>query len=109
MGEPTLELTASAISNALKNATGIRSYQIPLTLEQVFWVKTLKSRSEPVRPLYRLRALIKSSTTGMGPRPSKNPANLAETLEMLSTKDWQTLAGGTDVVVQGSFTTRAAS
>ena len=100
MGEPTLELTAPAISNALKNATGIRSYQIPLTLEQVFLGKNLK------KPVRASEAAVhdcshKKQYYRMTNVASKNPANLAETLEMLSTKDYRLLAGGTDVVVQG--------
>ncbi len=36
LGEPTLELTAAAIANAVKNATGIRYFELPLNLEEIF-------------------------------------------------------------------------
>lgn len=35
LGEPTLELTAAAIANAVRNATGRRSFNLPLNLEEV--------------------------------------------------------------------------
>ncbi len=41
LGEPTLELTAAAIANAVKNATGIRFYNLPLNLEEVLLKRKL--------------------------------------------------------------------
>ena len=35
LGEPTLELGAAAIANAIKNATGKRFYNLPINLEEV--------------------------------------------------------------------------
>ncbi|MEA2103204.1 MAG: xanthine dehydrogenase family protein molybdopterin-binding subunit [Candidatus Cloacimonadota bacterium] len=35
LGEPTLELTAAAINNAVSNAIGKRNYNLPLDLEQI--------------------------------------------------------------------------
>ena len=35
LGEPTLELTAAAIANAIRNATGKRFYNLPINLEEV--------------------------------------------------------------------------
>ena len=35
LGEPTLELTAAAIANAVRNATGKRFYHLPLNLEEI--------------------------------------------------------------------------
>jgi len=35
LGEPTLELTAAAISNAVRNATGKRFFNLPLNLEEI--------------------------------------------------------------------------
>lgn len=35
LGEPTLELTAAAIANAVRNATGKRSFDLPLNLEEL--------------------------------------------------------------------------
>jgi len=41
LGEPTLELTAAAISNAVRNATGIRLFNLPLNLEEVLLKRKL--------------------------------------------------------------------
>ncbi|MFZ5518742.1 MAG: xanthine dehydrogenase family protein molybdopterin-binding subunit [Candidatus Zhuqueibacterota bacterium] len=35
LGEPTLELTAAAIANAVRNATGRRFFNLPLNLEEI--------------------------------------------------------------------------
>jgi CO/xanthine dehydrogenase Mo-binding subunit len=35
LGEPTLELTAAAIANAIRNATGNRFYNLPINLEEI--------------------------------------------------------------------------
>jgi CO/xanthine dehydrogenase Mo-binding subunit len=41
LGEPTLELTAAAISNAIKNATGQRFFNLPLNLEELLLQRKL--------------------------------------------------------------------
>ena len=41
LGEPTLEITAAAVSNAVANALGRRFYHLPLDLEQIKTGKTL--------------------------------------------------------------------
>jgi len=41
LGEPTLELTAAAIANAVRNATGIRFFNLPLNLEEVLLKRKL--------------------------------------------------------------------
>lgn len=41
LGEPTLELTAAAISNAISNATGKRFYNLPLNIEEIMLRKKL--------------------------------------------------------------------
>jgi CO/xanthine dehydrogenase Mo-binding subunit len=41
LGEPTLELTAAAIANAVRNATGIRLFNLPLNLEEVLLKRKL--------------------------------------------------------------------
>jgi CO/xanthine dehydrogenase Mo-binding subunit len=41
LGEPTLELTAAAIANAVRNATGERFYHLPINLEEVLLRKKL--------------------------------------------------------------------
>ncbi|MCL6098858.1 MAG: molybdopterin-dependent oxidoreductase, partial [Bacteroidetes bacterium] len=42
LGEPTLELTAAAISNAVYNAVGKRFFKLPLNLEEVLLSKKLR-------------------------------------------------------------------
>lgn len=42
LGEPTLELTAAAISNAVYNAVGKRFFKLPLNLEEVLLGKKLR-------------------------------------------------------------------
>jgi CO/xanthine dehydrogenase Mo-binding subunit len=41
LGEPTLELTAAAIANAIRNATGKRFFNLPLNLEEIILGKKL--------------------------------------------------------------------
>ena len=42
LGEPTLELTAVAISNAVSNALGKRFFNLPLNLEEILLGKKLR-------------------------------------------------------------------
>ncbi|MGD9900417.1 MAG: xanthine dehydrogenase family protein molybdopterin-binding subunit [Calditrichaceae bacterium] len=42
LGEPTLELTSAAIANAIRNATGIRFYNLPLNLEELVLKRKLR-------------------------------------------------------------------
>ncbi len=42
LGEPTLELTAAAIANAVSNAVGRRFYSLPLNLEEIILNKKLR-------------------------------------------------------------------
>ncbi len=42
LGEPTLELTAAAIANAVANATGKRFFHLPLNLEEILLTRKLK-------------------------------------------------------------------
>ncbi|MCF8240528.1 MAG: xanthine dehydrogenase family protein molybdopterin-binding subunit [Melioribacteraceae bacterium] len=42
LGEPTLELTAGAIANAVKNATGKRYFNLPLNLEEILLNRKLR-------------------------------------------------------------------
>ncbi|MBC8185653.1 xanthine dehydrogenase family protein [candidate division KSB1 bacterium] len=44
LGEPTLELTAAAIANAVRNAVGIRHFSLPLNLEEI----VLKRKLSPL-------------------------------------------------------------
>jgi len=90
LGEPTLELTAAAITNAVENATGVRHREIPLTLERVRLGHALhkpQRQSEAVR-----RARFASPRILV-------PNTLAEALEMLAQPGARALAGGTDVYV----------
>jgi CO/xanthine dehydrogenase Mo-binding subunit len=41
LGEPTLELTAAAVANAVRNAVGIRYFNLPLNLEEILLQKKL--------------------------------------------------------------------
>jgi len=42
LGEPTLELTAAAIANAVRNAVGIRFFNLPLNLEEIVLKRKLR-------------------------------------------------------------------
>jgi len=42
LGEPTLELTAAAIANAVRNAVGVRFFNLPLNLEEIVLKRKLK-------------------------------------------------------------------
>ncbi|HEX9973435.1 MAG TPA: molybdopterin cofactor-binding domain-containing protein, partial [bacterium] len=42
LGEPTLELTAAAIANAVRNATGERYFNLPLNLEEILLKRKLR-------------------------------------------------------------------
>jgi len=98
LGEPTLELTAAAINNALSFAVGKRSYQIPLTLEQVFLGKNLK------KPTRQSEVVHVSAKSKHSPRlnniTTTTPASLQHALELLAEKKYKILSGGTDVVIQ---------
>ncbi|MCD6373972.1 MAG: hypothetical protein J7L94_00495, partial [Caldisericaceae bacterium] len=46
LGEPTLELTAAAIANAVRNATGQRYFHLPLNLEEILLRRKLYPKSK---------------------------------------------------------------
>jgi CO/xanthine dehydrogenase Mo-binding subunit len=46
LGEPTLELTAAAIANAVRNATGKRFFHLPLNLEEILLNRKLYPQSK---------------------------------------------------------------
>ncbi len=46
LGEPTLELTAAAIANAVRNATGKRFFHLPLNLEEIMLEHKLYPKSK---------------------------------------------------------------
>jgi CO/xanthine dehydrogenase Mo-binding subunit/CO/xanthine dehydrogenase FAD-binding subunit len=95
IGEPTLELGAAAINNAVGFALKKRFYQIPLTLEQVFLGKNLRKperQSEQKikqKKVYRLNHITTQTVD-----------SLVEALEVLSQINAKVLSGGTDVIVQ---------
>ncbi|MBN1155664.1 xanthine dehydrogenase family protein [candidate division KSB1 bacterium] len=45
LGEPTLELTAAAIANAVRNATGRRFFNLPLNLEEIMLGRKLINKT----------------------------------------------------------------
>ena len=105
LGEPTLELGSAAINNALSFAVGKRSYQIPLTLEQVFLGKNLRKpvrQSEVAHEVCKIGAAYHKDKQVMRVNNISvtTPKNLAEALELLAEKPYHVLAGGTDVVIQ---------
>ncbi len=97
IGEPSLELGAACIANAFCNATGKRSYEIPLTLEKVFLDKQLvkpERASEAHKSNKDVKDVISKVT-------SLNPKNILEASKMLLENDDAVLiAGGTDVVIE---------
>ena len=105
LGEPTLEITSAAINNALSFAVGKRSYQIPLTLEQVFLGKNLK---KPVRQSEALHSIgckvAGKEVIKRAPRITDvdiySPKNLNEALELFSKGEYKLLAAGTDVIIE---------
>jgi CO/xanthine dehydrogenase Mo-binding subunit len=44
LGEPTLELTAAAVANAVRNALGIRYFNLPLNLEEILLQEKLRPK-----------------------------------------------------------------
>ncbi|MCK4339918.1 MAG: molybdopterin-dependent oxidoreductase, partial [Candidatus Cloacimonetes bacterium] len=99
LGEPTLELTSPAINNALSFATGKRTYQIPLTLEQVFLGKNLvKPTRQSEKPL------VKYKKRKITPRISDirmvTPPNIKDALNLLYKDKYKIISGGTDVLIQ---------
>jgi CO/xanthine dehydrogenase Mo-binding subunit/CO/xanthine dehydrogenase FAD-binding subunit len=98
LGEPTLELTSAAINNALAFATKKRSYQIPLTLEQVFLGKNLKKPSRQSEDIHL------SKNKKLSPKISNikitTPASLDESIDILNKKKCKILAGGTDLIIR---------
>lgn len=42
LGEPAMELTAAAIANAVRNAVGVRYFQLPLNLEEILLRRKLR-------------------------------------------------------------------
>lgn len=104
IGEPTLELTSAAINNALKFAVGKHSYEIPLTLEQVFLNKNLR---KPARQSEVINHSKKKTKQVLRTNNIKTitPDSFDNALKILSEKKHQILAGGTDIIVQARLKT----
>ncbi|PIE32656.1 aldehyde oxidase [candidate division KSB3 bacterium] len=105
IGEPTLELTAAAINNAISFAMKTRSYQIPLTLEQLFLGRNLK---KPSRQSEIAKCGIRGGELG-GDKQAKRlstiqtttPQSLKQALALLAVdQSYTILSGGTDVIIQ---------
>ncbi|MBN2461032.1 MAG: molybdopterin-dependent oxidoreductase, partial [Candidatus Cloacimonetes bacterium] len=105
LGEPTLELTAAAINNALAFATGKRSYEIPLSLEQVYLGSNLQkpSRQSESRNI-RTSKQILPYLPGVD---IITPSGIDKAFQMLATGGFQILAGGTDLIIQARKVTPA--
>lgn len=99
IGEPTLELTAPAINNALSFALGKRSYEIPLTLEKVFLGKNLKKPSRQSEEKFH-KANEKKTIPYLSKIVTVTPTSLNEALNLLSKDNYKILAAGTDVIIQ---------
>ena len=98
MGEPTAELTAAAINNAFSFAFEKRSYQIPLTLEQVMLGYNLK---KPARQSELLHACNhKKQVYRLVNSEIRTPADLKDALGYLAEARYRVLSGGTDIIVQ---------
>lgn len=107
LGEPTLELGAAAINNALASATGKYSYEIPLTLEKVFLGKQLVKPSRSSES--DLSTKLRKQTARITNVTNITPKTLQEALELLAKNDYKLFAGGTDVVIQLRKATKQTS
>ena len=103
MGEPVLELASAAINNALFFATGKRSYQIPLTLEQVFLDKNLRKPSRQSETQHRDSCKTHIVPDKVSPRVNNintiTAKTLNDALELISKDEYKLMAGGTDVII----------
>lgn len=98
VGEPTNEIIAGALANAVFFATGKRPYNLPLTMEELLLGYNLK------KPARQSEAVHEGTGRKQIPSLSKievlNPKTVDEALEMISDNDAHFLAGGTDILVQ---------
>ncbi len=97
LGEPTLELTAAALNNAVGFALKKRFYQIPLSLEQVFLGKHLR---KPQRSSEKGATTQKAYLPNTGRPAITSPTSLNKALSLLKEDSYQILSGGTDVLIQ---------
>lgn len=102
LGEPTLELTSAAINNAYFFINKTHSYELPLSLEQIFLNQQLKkptrqsevamTESCHVQPEIKRNPRLTNIKT-------KTPKTLKEALQNIAEKNYKILAGGTDVII----------
>lgn len=105
LGEPTLELTSSAINNALKFATGKHSYELPLTLEKVFLGINLKkpSRQSQIAAYDSCKThtkVVDKKTLRITDVNAHIPSDLEDALKLISKKELQIISGGTDMAIE---------
>ena len=99
IGEPSLELGAAAVNNALTNATGKFYREIPLTLEKVYLDKQLVKPSRASEVGHSSKNKKQSERINCISETSC-PKTLKEALLLLSKNKYKLIAGGTDVVVE---------
>lgn len=104
IGEPATEL-AAAINNAVSFALGTRFNKLPLTLEQVILGYNLK------KPARQSELMIEQENKKQVLRLTDvtvtRPKTLDEALALLKSDGVTTIAGGTDVIVQGRLQTKS--
>ena len=105
VGEPTNELAAPAIVNAIYNATGKRIYEIPANLERVLLghklVRTGKRGSEQ-KEILDTDSCKDSGNGTMNSFEYFVPKDIKEVCKLLAeySVDAKILAGGTDVLIE---------
>ena len=103
IGEPSLELGAAALNNAVSFAIGRWNRQIPLTLEQVrlgYNLKKPERQSELQAGQTEKKQVLRLNNLEV-----HNPASLAEALQALKEPGATVIAGGTDQLVQARMQT----
>ncbi len=118
LGEPTLELGAAAINNALAYAMKKRYRENPLTLERVFLGKELVKKVRQSEVATKERCKLPTNTTSpvakidlINDPPKKTvervsnigitvAKSIKDALEILSKEEHWVISGGTDVVIQ---------
>ncbi len=103
IGEPTIELASASINNALFFATSKRSYQIPLTLEQVFLGKNLKKPERQseihMHESCKIHLEVEKHSPYISDVTSQIAKSLGEALDLLYMNQFKVMAGGTDVII----------
>lgn len=103
LGEPTLELGAAAINNAVSFALKQKFYSIPLTLEKVKLGYELvkKERGSELKERCFIPSSPKKNNERLNNITIKTPKTVFETLDLLNkNNNYKIIAGATDLVVQ---------